>query len=212
MPHQSRVTLSLADTRDRQSIYALRHQVYAHELGQYRENSQGVLTDILDDVNTYLVAKRGQVIVGFVAITPPNPHGYSIDKYFARRDLPFVFDDGLYEVRLLTVVESGRRTMLAMLLMYGALRYVESRGAQVIVAIGRRQVLGLYERAGLHAHGLQVQAGAVIYELLSADLRDLRRRLVEFGALIQRFEESVDWHVTGVPCRPEDTCFHGGAF
>ena len=138
MPHRSRVTLSLADAQDRQSIYALRHQVYAHELGQYRENSEGVLTDILDEVNIYLVAKRGQVVVGFVAITPPNQYGYSVDKYFARRDMPFIFDESLYEVRLLTVVESDRRTMLATLLMYGALRYVESRGARMIVAIGRR--------------------------------------------------------------------------
>jgi histidinol-phosphate/aromatic aminotransferase/cobyric acid decarboxylase-like protein/N-acyl-L-homoserine lactone synthetase len=212
MPHQSTVTLSLADAQDRQSIYALRHQVYAHELGQHRENREGVLTDVLDQVNTYLVAKRGQAIVGFVAITPPNQHGYSVDKYFARRDMPFVFDDGLYEVRLLTVVESDRRTMLATLLMYGALRYVESRGARMIVAIGRRQVLGLYERAGLRSRGLHVQAGAVSYELLSADVRDLRRQLGEFGGLIRRVEESVDWRVTGVPCRPEDACFHGGAF
>ena len=68
MPHQSTVTLSLADAQDRQSIYALRHQVYAHELGQHRENREGVLTDVLDQVNTYLVAKRGQAIVGFVAL------------------------------------------------------------------------------------------------------------------------------------------------
>jgi hypothetical protein len=126
--------------------------------------------------------------------------------------MPFVFDDGLYEVRLLTVVESDRRTMLATLLMYGALRYVESRGARMIVAIGRRQVLGLYERTGLRSRGLHVQAGAVSYELLSADVRDLRRQLGEFGGLIRRVEESVDWRVTGVPYRPEDACFHGGAF
>lgn len=212
MPHQSRVTLSLADAQDRRSIYAMRHQVYAHELGQHRENREGVLTDVLDQVNTYLVAKRGHAIVGFVAITPPNPHGYSVDKYFARRDMPFVFDDGLYEVRLLTVVESDRRTMVAALLMYGALRYVESQGARVLVAIGRRQILSLYKRAGLRSLGLQVQAGAVIYELMSADVRDLRGRLREFGGLIRRFEQSVDWRVDGVPYRPEDACFHGGVF
>jgi histidinol-phosphate/aromatic aminotransferase/cobyric acid decarboxylase-like protein/N-acyl-L-homoserine lactone synthetase len=212
MPHQSSVTLSIADAQDRQSIYALRHDVYAHELRQHRENRAGVLTDILDEVNTYLVAKRGPTVVGFVAITPPNPHGYSVDKYFARRGLPFVFDNGLYEVRLLTVVESDRRTMLATLLMYGALRYMESRGARVIVAIGRRQVVGLYERAGLRCHGLQVQAGAVTYELMSADVRDLRSHLKQFGRLIQRFEQSVEWRLDGVPYRPADACVHGGAF
>ena len=38
-----------------------------------------------------MVAKRGRDVLGFIAITPPNPHGYSVDKYFARRDLPFEF-------------------------------------------------------------------------------------------------------------------------
>jgi len=212
MPYQPRVTLSLANAADRQSIYALRHQVYAHELGQHRENGEGVLTDALDQVNVYLVAKRGRAIVGFVAITPPNPHGYSIDKYFERRDLPFVFDDGLYEVRLLTVVESDRRTMLATLLMYGALRYLESRGARVMVAIGRTQILHLYERAGLRRLGLQVQAGAVRYELMSASVHDLRGQLGQFAGLIKRFERSVEWRVSGVPCRSENACLHGGAF
>lgn len=212
MPHWSRVTLSIADAQDRQSIYALRHEVYARELGQHRENREGVLIDVLDQVNTYLVAKRGHAVVGFVAITPPNPHGYSIDKYFTRRELPFVFDQGLYEVRLLTVAESDRRTMLATLLMYGALRYVESQGARVIVAIGRRQVLSLYERAGLRSHGLQVRAGAVTYELMSAEVQDIRSQSGQFEGLIRRVEQSVDWRVDGVLYRPDDACFHGGAF
>ena len=124
-----------------------------------------MLTDAIDRVNSYLVAKRGPLVVGFVAITPPNPLGYSVDKYFTRPELPFVFDDGVYEVRLLTVLESDRRTMLATLLIYAALRDMEARGARMMIAIGRQQVLGLYERAGLRSHGLRVQAGAVIYEL-----------------------------------------------
>src|ERR1051326_2702898 len=36
-----------------------------------------------------------------------EPH-YSIDKYVSREALPFAFDDGLYEVRLLTVVKPHR--------------------------------------------------------------------------------------------------------
>jgi len=212
MQRSSKVTLSIADLRDRRSIYALRHQVYAQELGQHRENHEGVLTDHLDEVNTYVVAKRDDTVVGFVAITPPNPHGYSIDKYFSRHETPFVYDDGLYEVRLLTVVESSRRTLLAALLMYGALRYAESQGARVMVVIGRREVVSLYERTGLRSHGLHAQAGAVTYELMSAEVQDLRSHLSEFGRFIQRFERSVDWQIAGMPYEPEDACFHGGAF
>ena len=102
MLQSARLTLSIADTHDRRSIYTSRHRVYTEELGQHPENHEGVLTDRLDEVNTYLVAKRDNTVVGFVAITPPNPHGYSIDKYFSRAETPVVYDDGLYDCLLYT--------------------------------------------------------------------------------------------------------------
>ena len=72
--------------------------------------------------------------------------------------------------------------------------------------------MGLYERTGLRSHRLQAQAGAVIYELMSAEVRQLRGHLREFGGFLQRFERSVEWRVAGVPFHSEDECFHGGAF
>ena len=69
------IVLSLADVQDRERIYRIRHQVYAIELGQHAENATGRLTDALDSVNTYLVAKRGGEVLGFVAITRPSPTG-----------------------------------------------------------------------------------------------------------------------------------------
>ena len=213
MLQSARLTLSIADIHDRRSIYTSRHQVYAEELGQHPENHEGVLTDRLDEVNTYLVAKRDNTVVGFVAITPPSPQGYSIDKYFSRAETPLVYDEGLYELRLLTVVESSRHSLLAALLMHGALRYAQSQGARVIVAIGRREVMGLYERTGLQSHGLHAQAGDVTYELMSAEVESLCSHVSKFSRLIQRFERSVDIaEMPGVPHESESACFHGGAF
>jgi hypothetical protein len=114
MPHQSRVTLALADAQDRLSIYALRHQVYAHELGQHRENGDGVLTDILDHVNTYLVAKRDQAVVAcrHHAAEPTRVFGRQASHGPISRSSSTVAYE---QVRLLTIVESDRRTMLATL-------------------------------------------------------------------------------------------------
>ena len=39
-----------------------------------------------------------------------KPTALNIDNYFRRGDVPAVFDAGLYEVRLLTVIESARRS------------------------------------------------------------------------------------------------------
>ena len=72
-PHRGQtIEVSLATPEDRPEIYAIRHQVYARELGQHPVNAVGVLQDPLDDINSYVVAKRAGSIVGFVAVTPPT--------------------------------------------------------------------------------------------------------------------------------------------
>ncbi len=136
--------------------------------------------DALDRVNVYLVAKSAGTIAGFVSITPPSPCGYSVDKDFARPSLPVIVDERLYEVRLLTVTADHRRSSIALLLMYAALRYVAALGGRTIVAIGRLEVLPMYRRAGLTPLGLRAQSGEVTYELMTADVRDLLGRVREF--------------------------------
>lgn len=207
-----RITITLADEQDRENIYTMRHLVYASELGQHAENEAGRLTDRLDAVNCYLVAKIADKIVGFVSITPPNSLGYSIDKYFAREELPLVYNHGLYEIRLLTVTSSCRGSFVAAILLYGALCYVESRRGQTIVAIGRLEVLGMYKRAGMRSLGRQVRSGQVTYELISAKTRELRKLMPQFSKVLVHLEGSVDWRLTGVNFHKTDSCYHGGDF
>lgn len=45
LPRPSPIVIALADDRDRQSIYAIRHEVYGRELGQHAENADGLLRD-----------------------------------------------------------------------------------------------------------------------------------------------------------------------
>ena len=94
------------------------------------------LSDPLDEFNVYIVATQGGRIAGFVSITPPGYGRYSIDKYLSRDKLPFSCDEGLFEVRILTVAEAYRGTPAGALLMYAALRWIESHGGQRVVAIG----------------------------------------------------------------------------
>lgn len=210
-PPSLSVVLSVADERDREAIHRIRHEVYARELGQHHINPAGRLRDALDDWNYYLVAKFGEEIGGFISITPPGRPSYSIDKYFPRETLPFAINDKLYEVRLLTVLKPHRGRELATLLMYAALRWVEAHGGERVVAIGRREVIDLYFKAGLEPTGQSAQSGAVTYDLLHATTDALRERLREFSGLLDRLEEKTDWQLS-FPFRKPTACFHGGAF
>jgi histidinol-phosphate/aromatic aminotransferase/cobyric acid decarboxylase-like protein len=214
-PASARLTVRLAVDEDREVIYRQRHAVYACELGQHAPNAEGRLTDALDAHNLYVVALLGGELVGFVSITPPGPGRYSVDKYFARSALPFPFDAGLYEVRLLTVAPRCRGSQLggevAGLLIYAAFRWVEAQGGTRVVAIGRREVVGLYKRVGLRPLGLETRAGAVTYDLLAATLDELRGRLAHYAVALRQVEPRVDWQM-GLPFHASSGCAHGGAF
>ena len=209
MSTQPLISLRVADQGDRERIYAIRHQVYARELGQHAENVDGRLTDVLDTVNIYLVATVGGDIAGFISITPPNAVGYSIDKYFARDDVPLAFDHNLYEVRLLTVRSARRTSRVAAALMYGAWRYIESLGGRAVVCIGRVEMLNMYQRVGLRTLGRRARSGNVTYELMAGVMRDGSACLQSIAADLERH---VDWKLKNVSFHRGGVCYHGGAF
>jgi histidinol-phosphate/aromatic aminotransferase/cobyric acid decarboxylase-like protein/GNAT superfamily N-acetyltransferase len=206
-----RVSIEQANASDRDAIARLRHQVYALEIHQHHSNGQQRLTDDLDAWNTYLVARDGDTIAGFVSITPPNAPRFSIDKYFSRTALPVSVDARTYEVRLLTVLPQYRGRTVAFLLMYGVLRWIEARGGNMILAIGRREVLPMYLDSGLQGTGLQVASGDVTYELMFSTTETLRAAAVRQAAFVDRLERTVSWQLP-VAFRKPAACFHGGAF
>ena len=206
-----RITIDLATEADRQEIYRLRHQVYASELHQHQENSDACLSDSLDAHNTYLKASVHGQLAGFVSITAPGGPSYSVDKYFQREDFDFPFDSGLYEVRLLTVLPDYRGLACASLLMYAAFRWVQSLGGTRIVAIGRRELLGLYRKAGLRTLHRRTQSGAVTYELLSAPVAELADQAEKQSLLLRWLEQRSDWRLE-IPFHSRAACHHGGAF
>ena len=204
----AKIDVSLAGGDDRPAIYRLRHQIYALELGQHKPSAAQQLTDALDDYNVYLKASMDGRLAGFVSITPPG-HRYSVDKYFARDVFPFEFGGGVYEVRLLTVIPERRRLAIASLLMYAALRWIDAHGGTRVVAIGRREVLSLYLKAGLKPLGRSTQSGAVTYELLTATVRELRESVDRHPQVLRRLNSHAQWRLD-MPFLPIDACRHGG--
>lgn len=204
--------ISIATRSEREQIYRIRHDVYARELGQHSENASGRLTDALDVFNEYIAASIGTQVVGFVSITPPDHDRYSLDKYVDRGEFPFEFDIGVFEVRILTVIEPFRGTPIAAILMYAALRHVDARGGTRIILMGRTELVDVYRRAGMERLGRTVRSGAVSFEVMSATLEVARARVARYASALRRLEPLLDWRL-GVPfdqpARP--VAYHGGA-
>jgi histidinol-phosphate/aromatic aminotransferase/cobyric acid decarboxylase-like protein len=206
-----RARISIGRPEDRQDIYTMRHAVYAEELGQHKPKRELMLMDALDGSNEYIVAHIGGKLAGFVSVTPPSAGRYSIEKYVAREELALAFDDGLYEVRVLTVAREHRHSRLAAVLMYAAFRWVEERGGRHIVAMGRSEVLSIYLNYGLRPMDRQIRSGAVTFEMLEGTVGELRGLAERRHAYCKRLLSEIDWECE-FPFLKAACCFHGGAF
>ncbi|MGD0628293.1 MAG: histidinol-phosphate transaminase [Terracidiphilus sp.] len=203
--------ISMATPTDRPAIYAMRHDVYAVELGQHPQNAEGMLSDPLDAFNEYIVAHVDGELAAFISITPPGFGRYSIDKYASREDLPVQFDDGLYEERVLTVAQPHRRSRLAEILICAAFRWIEEKGGTHIVVMGRKEVVGMYQKFGLRLLNFPIECGAVHFELLETQVAPIRKLAERGHEHYKKLLKDVTWDL-GFPFVKPACCFHGGAF
>jgi histidinol-phosphate/aromatic aminotransferase/cobyric acid decarboxylase-like protein len=206
-----KIKLALAEGEALDVVKSARYDVYATELGQYEPRTDRELSDASDVESTFITATVNGALVGFVGITPPSSPRLSLEKYIHRDAVPFPFDRHLFEVRTLTVLPSFRGSIIAGVLMYAAFRWVESHGGTRIIAIGRRDVLDMYLELGLELVGLSFNGRAVQYDLLSATVASVRKKLKRYDSRLRRMEDTVDWQL-GIAFRPPAECYHGGAF
>lgn len=206
-----KVRIAPATQADRPSIYRMRHDVYAVELGQHQAQQDGMLFDVLDEKNVYIIAEIAGALAGFISITPPGIGRYSIEKYLSRDELPVKLDEQTYEVRILTVARDHRQSRVAWYLMYAAFRWVEERGGEQIIAMGRSDVLPMYQGFGAETLERRIVSGAVTFELMKTSVSDLRRYSMQNQSTIERLSERVDWNLE-FPFLKAPCCFHGGMF
>jgi len=205
------IVLAIASNQDRQKIYTLRHSIYAEELHQHSTNSNQQLSDTLDSENNYIVAKQENEIIGFISITSPNSKKYSVEKYFSRSEIPFAFDEYLYEIRLLTVLNKNRSSYVALSLMFAAFRWVQSHGGKYVVAICRADLLNMYRKAGLKPLGLSTVSGQVSYELAVASTEDFEQVVANNRSVYEAIQQKIDWQLPYLFFAPA-ACYHGGSF
>ena len=196
---------------DRPSIYRMRYDVYATELGQHGLQQNAMLSDALDESNSYIIAKIRGELAGFISVTPPTLGRYSIEKYLRRDQLSIQLDERTYEIRILTVSRAHRHSRVALYLMYSAFRWVEEHGGEQIIAMGRSEVLSMYQSFGAQLIGHRVVSGAVTFELIKTSVSHLRRYSNHRQSTIEKMSRYVDWKMD-FPLSKAPCCFHGGAF
>ena len=206
------IKISLATSIDRNTIYQLRHEVYASELMQHSLNEAMRLQDKLDDHNVYITAKINSEIIGFISVTLPDKNDYSIDKYLSREEIPFEINTRTFEMRLLTVLKAYRGKPIALVLMWAAFRLIQSLGGANIMAIGRYEVLEMYKKLGFKATNKELKAGKVSFTLIHGKIEELNAFIADkFKNTLIKIKDQCEWKLAIDFFKPAN-CYHGGAF
>jgi histidinol-phosphate/aromatic aminotransferase/cobyric acid decarboxylase-like protein len=205
----SHIIVKIADEKDRVKIYKIRHDIYAKELHQHEENSDKLLSDEMDNFNTYIVVEIDGNISGFVSITPPYGK-YGLDKYISRDKYPFIYDN-MYEGRLFTVLPEYRSGCTALVLFFACFRFAEYNGGDKIMTIGRFDLVDFYKKTGLIDLDETIHSGAVNFKLMYSKISDLRNNCRHLENILKRYLPNVENRLP-FSILKENKCYHGGHF
>jgi GNAT superfamily N-acetyltransferase len=179
---------------------------------QHPHNEAKMFQDKLDDFNIYITAKINDEIAGFISVTPPDKNDYSIDKYFTRKEIPFMVNAGTFEMRILTVLKPYRGRSIAVALMWAAFRWIQSHRGVNIMAIGRSEVLDMYLKLGFKATNKEVKAGEVTFTLIHGKVEALNTFIENnFKYIFIKIRQQCEWRLAIDFFKPAN-CYHGGAF
>ena len=160
-----------------QAIHRLNYMTFVEEIPQHIPNSEQVLIDPFDRENTYLIALKGQKLIGMVAVRGNRP--FSLDRKLDNLESFLPPHQKLCEIRLLSVEQEHRNGSVFRGLMYELLRYVDEQDYDLAIISGTVRQLKLYRNMGFIPFGPLVGKGEASYQPMYLSKSIFQARLRE---------------------------------
>jgi aspartate aminotransferase-like enzyme len=133
-------------TSELQAVHSLNYRTFVEEIPQHPPNSKRMLIDRFDRENTYIIASKGQTLVGMVAVRGQRP--FSLDEKLEGLDDFLPSHKKLCEIRLLSVEKAHRNGFVFKGLMNEVLRHADEQSYDLAVISGTVHQLKLYRHMG----------------------------------------------------------------
>ena len=154
-------------------IYRLNHQTFAEEIPQHAPSEDGLLRDRFDAENTYVVAVRGDRVVGMIAVRGRRP--FSLDAKLPDLDAHLPPAQAVCEVRLLAVERAHRRGVVFRGLVAQLADVCLEREYDLALISGTTRQLRLYRHLGFVPFGPLVGPPEAQYQPMYLTLNGFRR-------------------------------------
>jgi aspartate aminotransferase-like enzyme/GNAT superfamily N-acetyltransferase len=154
-----------------EQVHRLNHRTFVREIPQHADPGGDRLVDKFHDRNTYLIAKKGDAVVGMLAAHSEAPFSVA-----SRLPDPAILDrDDMkpVEIRLLAVEPDERQSPVAGGLVYALYQYAQARGFTHFVISGVEEQVEFYSHIGFQPLGPAVGSGRAKFVPMLAAIADV---------------------------------------
>jgi len=151
-----------AETLDEfEQIHRLNHRTFVDEIPQHTGTASGVLVDKFHSKNAYLIALRGERVVGMVSGHDQPP--FSVASRLREPEILSRAGTRPLEARLLAIEPAERNSTLFFGLIWSMYEHARLHGYTHLFISGVEERVPLYERLGFEALGPAVACGGASF-------------------------------------------------
>jgi predicted N-acetyltransferase YhbS len=129
-----------------EAIHRLNYETFVEEIPQHQPNAERRLVDRFHHENTYVIAVRGERVVGMIALRSMRP--FSLDGKLPDLDRHLPEGCRACEIRLLATTADSRQGFVFRGLVRTLARHARSLGHDIAVISGTTRQLRLYAHVG----------------------------------------------------------------
>jgi aspartate aminotransferase-like enzyme len=163
-------------------IRALNYRTFVEEIPQHSPNPDRSLVDRFERENTYCVCRRGDKVIGMIAIRSKRP--FSLDAKLPSLDAYLPPHKSACEIRLLAIEFKHRKGRVLAGLIGMVLRFFETRAHDLALISGTLRQAKLYKHMGFVAFGPVVGTPEAQYQPMYQFVDDFRRHANELPGTI----------------------------
>jgi aspartate aminotransferase-like enzyme/GNAT superfamily N-acetyltransferase len=166
------------DHGELEQIHRLNYRTFVEEIPQHAPNERGELVDRFDRENAYVVCRRGERVLGMIAVRGVRP--FSLDAKIDDLDAHLPPNRRICEIRLLAVEPEHRTGVIFRGLVTELMAYCLRAGFDTVVISGTTRQLKLYRHLGFVAFGPMVGSGDAPYQPMYLTREAFEPRAVAF--------------------------------
>lgn len=157
-----------------EAIHRLNYETFVEEIPQHQPNAERRLVDRFHHENTYVIAVRGERVVGMIALRSMRP--FSLDGKLPDLDRHLPEGCRPCEIRLLATTADSRQGFVFRGLVRTLARHARSLGHDIAVISGTTRQLRLYAHVGFEPFGPLVGTEDARYQPMRLSLATFRER------------------------------------